>query len=538
VALGRVHRIVWSRQAGWSRTRFDLPLLLFLVSAAIGAWLAFDPEAASAKFWQIVGGVALFDSLVFAPQQVRILDRKFSPVRALLLLLPALIAGYSLLTNDWASQPGKIPALTPAMAWFGSWQPDLSADRLHANVAGGLIAALLPLQIAAAAGLALGLALVGLAAVGLVMSASRGAWVALAIVGAVWLVWRLWGQGWRRRTWLILAGLVAISCALGAAIVWNLGVLLGPGGRLEVLRNSVDLALDYPFTGIGLGKGVFDMVYSSYVLIAHDPYIPHSHNLVLNIWLGQGLLGILAFIWLLVAAVQARGRSVLWRSAALASIGVMLIHGMVDDPFYSSSGVLLMFVPFAVLARNEVGVATEPAEQRSRAILALGLALLLLAALLAPARAAFQANVGAILQTRAELSVYEWPKWPIQDALRRSSDVDLARAIARYQAALALDPANATANRRLGQIELSQGQYEAAREHLIAAYAAAPGQRATRHLLGESYALTGEPDRATVLWSELDIKRGQLAGRAWWYTHIGEKQHAEAIQTLERLLAP
>jgi predicted Zn-dependent protease len=104
--------------------------------------------------------------------------------------------------------------------------------------------------------------------------------------------------------------------------------------------------------------------------------------------------------------------------------------------------------------------------------------------------------------------------------------VDLAPAIARYRAALALDPHNPAANRRLGQIELSLGQYDAARGHLEAAYAVAAGQRATRQLLGESYAIAGDVGRATALWRMVDLSQGQLSLRAWWYEHIGEKEHA------------
>src|SRR5439155_1556325 len=84
----------------------------------------------------------------------------------------------------------------------------------------------------------------------------------------------------------------------------------------------------------------------------------------------------------------------------------------------------------------------------------------------------------------------------------------LAPAIAHYRAALALDPANVTANRRLGQIELSRDEQQAAREHLGAAYAAAPGERATRQLLGESYAIAPDVDRAAALWRALDVSQG------------------------------
>ena len=156
--------------------------------------------------------------------------------------------------------------------------------------------------------------------------------------------------------------------------------------------------------------------------------------------------------------------------------------------------------------------------------------MLTVAALALPGgRAVIQANLGALAQARAELSVYRWPAWPIQDALRRSPEVDLAPAIAHYRAALALDPRNVAANRRLGQIELSDGQYDAARQHLEAAFAAAPGQRATRQMLGESYAIAGDVARAASLWQTVNLDQGQLAARQWWYEYIGDAERARRL---------
>jgi predicted Zn-dependent protease len=108
--------------------------------------------------------------------------------------------------------------------------------------------------------------------------------------------------------------------------------------------------------------------------------------------------------------------------------------------------------------------------------------------------------------------------------------VNLGPAIARYRAALALDPDNAAANRRLGQIELSLGQYEAAWGHLEAAYASAPQQRATRQLLGEAYAIAGDVGRAAALWRTVDVSQGQLSLRAWWYEQIGERENARLVR--------
>jgi hypothetical protein len=563
VAAGRISRAVHhpenaqrARKLRRIRTCFDPPLLLFLASAALGARLAFDQAAGAAKFWQIVGAVALYDSLVFVPEQVVITGRRFSPVRWVMLSLPAAIAAYSLLTSDWSLVLGKAPWLDPAIRWFASWQPGFSAHQLHPNVAGGLIAALIPLQLAAAgsvrsptpgaggapgpgpAAKTAGWLLVGLSFLGLLMTASRGAWLALAAVGAVWLLWRLWGRGWSGRTWLALGCLLLVVLAVGAALAWIWGPVLFPNGRVALLRGSVDLALDTPFTGIGLGKGIFQMPYSSYVLLLHVGHTIHSHVLPLNIWLEQGLLGLVACAWLLVGAARARYESPAWRAAGMASLGVILIHGLVDDPFYGSRGVVLLFVPLAVLAREDLKSSPVPAGSRRAlaAVLALGATFLLAAALLPPVRAAFLANLGALAQTGAELSVYRWPEWPVQDALRRSPGVELGPAIARYRAALALNPANAAANRRLGQIELSRGEYEAARAHLEAAYATAPDQRATRQLLGESYAIAGDPGRAAGLWQGLDLEQGQISLRVWWHEHVGDNEGARRLLDAEAIL--
>ena len=563
VAAGIIARYFSQRTSPiFRKSSFDLPLLLFLASAAMGVALAYDREAAWAKFWVIVAGLAMYGAFVRAPERVRAGRWEFAPVRVVLAVLPAVMAAYFLLTNDWAHWAGKLSWVDTATSWVASWQPDLPGHRLHPNVAAGLIAALIPLQIAAVGRKPAAIPLVALSAIGLLMTASRGAWLALAVAGTGWIVWRASERtGWtpaRRAFWLGLLTAIALAGAL--LIAWSIrgSELIRPAAqRLALLQNSLDLALDTPFTGIGLAG--YQMAYSSYVLLLHVGHTIHSHNLPVNLWLEQGILGPVSLTWLVVAAVWTVRRPSFWREAALASLAVILIHGMVDDAFYGSRGVILFFIPFALLARGEFGRQSEagqtvpaaPARRilagRGTLLLAVFAAAVMVSALLPGTRAAFQADLGALAQTRAELSVYRWPEWPIQDALRRPlpgaaqpavQPVDLGPAVARYLAALALDPANVAANRRLGQIELSRGQYEAARRHLEAAYGAAPGQRATRQLLGESYALAGDAAGAAALWRTVDLGQGQLPAREWWYGAIGETANQQRItQAIERLNA-
>jgi hypothetical protein len=282
------------------------------------------------------------------------------------------------------------------------------------------------------------------------------------------------------------------------------------------------------------------MAYSSYALLVHVPHTTHAHNLVMDIWLSQGLAGIVAFLGMIAAVVAEAARPAgsrrasRWRVAAFVSLSVVLLHGLIDDPYYGygGAGALVLLVPLALLARSREGPADAEAWSRpvtpGLAVL-LGGVVLVLAAAVPAVRAQFEANLGALRQSRAELAVYRWPQWPLQDAVRLPDGVDLNPATGHFRAALGIDPGNVTASRRLGQIELSRGRFAEARSHLEVAYAGAPGERATRQLYGESLAVTGDPAGAARLWRSLPAAEDQFAIRRFWYGHIGDPASAQSV---------
>jgi cytochrome c-type biogenesis protein CcmH/NrfG len=118
----------------------------------------------------------------------------------------------------------------------------------------------------------------------------------------------------------------------------------------------------------------------------------------------------------------------------------------------------------------------------------------------------------------------------MQDVLRQNSQGETAAVMGIYQQALAIDPGNATAQWRLGQINLAQGQNAEACLHLASAYAVAPEQRATRQLLGECSALSGQLVQAVELWRTIDTSQSQLTLRRWWYeTYLGDAESAARL---------
>lgn len=398
-----------------------------------------------------------------------------------------------------------------------------------------------------------------------------------------------WGDGVLLGCGTLL--LVAFGVSVFSPFVVDWLERMGMGGsvlsRIHLWQDSLLLVQDYWLTGSGLNGT--EMIYSSYIFLLHVPFLYHAHNLYLQILLEQGVVGLLAFIsiiaitgWRLrnalryasllerlailsidspadlpadLSAVKSRAsqipyssalrqarrphrRNRLFGAAAMGSVVALSVHGMLDSEVYASSWAALLFVPvgfaFALPDRSPLLSAAAPGVQVPKVelnMVAIVPALLVFALFLLPGiQSALMANLGAVAQTRAELALYTQGGWPIQDAVRRDNLVDLAPAIRRYELALALNPDNGTARRRLGQIALSQGEYERAQQYLEPAYQRAPEHRVTRQLLGEVYAATGRVAQSAMLWKTVPSEQGQLNLRYLWYQRIHAERELEWIR--------
>lgn len=336
--------------------------------------------------------------------------------------------------------------------------------------------------------------------------------------------------------------------------------------RLQSYRDFLSIVRDYPFTGSGLG--VSEMVYSSYLFMVQVPFQAQAHNLFLQIAVEQGIPGLVGYVGLLLASFwalyhvlsnanieYASGR-VLYLLAAgtLGSLITLNSNGLLDADIYSSRLVPLFFLPiggaWAIFSasyanttlRLPYGVDAPNSSIRSPmwagAIGAIPFLLVAAMFFLPGGYAAVYANAGAISQTQAELSIYADSTLPIQDVVRLKNGDELAQAKQFYNEAIALNPYNVTAQWRLGQIALAQGNYVKAEDHLRQAHVLAPQHRAVSQLLGEVYAVQGQAEKAVQLWQPLDMSHNQLQLRLWWYEMIGdesrEANYQEAIQLYEQ----
>ena len=180
------------------RTALDIPIVLFLLTAGVGVWAAYDRAAAWNKFWLITAGVLLYYALAGQPHS------NWQMVSGLAGVLGAGVSLYFLLTHDWAQFPADLNLLNRLGLEWMDIRPALNGPWIHPNIAGGLLAMLLPLSLVvlvdawrknnrilylAEAGLC------GIIAIGLLMASSRAAWLALAAGFGIWGWWHISGSG-------------------------------------------------------------------------------------------------------------------------------------------------------------------------------------------------------------------------------------------------------------------------------------------------------------------------------------------------------
>ncbi len=289
------------------RTPADAPLLFLLLAAAAGLYLSPDRSAASDAFWRLLLGIAIFYGLANG-----IRDR-----RGLLWLSFAVAAGgvglvlLTLLGTRWdAVRLLSLPDLYGRL-------PELLRDPqdgqpFHPRVMAMGLATLFPAVLAITLSgadrrlrLAAGAATLAIALMLLLtqpVQALLGAGCAVLFLALAWSRWFL------LLPVVVAAAAIAIPSALNydlralAARLLSVGDVAGIGValRLDMWGRALAMIHDMPFTGIGLNAfpAIQINFYPGYLLGPE----PHAHNLYLQLALDLGFPGLLAFLWLLVAA--------------------------------------------------------------------------------------------------------------------------------------------------------------------------------------------------------------------------------------------
>ena len=550
----------------FKRTKFDLLIVVFMITAAVGVWAAYDRETAWSKFWLLSAGILLYYALVNQPQENLWL------VAGLISIFAAGTAVYFVLTYDWQNQSADFQILTRIGDWWMAHRPVLNADATSANFTGGILAMLLPyplvlsihalrkrqLLLLVFAGLAASLAFGGL-----LMTSSRAAWSALSIALGCWLLWEVTGWMIRRHDqflWrnsvnqrslfvvilLVIGGFTSfmISNSSGglAALFNTLPGANDGGSRLELYRNSIYLFKDFIFTGGGLGT--FAGLYSRYILVIPHFFLGYSHNLFLDLGIEQGIFGVGAFLLIFILTIyllfsDKRISSFQW--AILASLLAIGLHGLLDDALYGERG-----TPFLFLSIGLALAAVQPQNSGQKLFLSLkriywlwlglvavGIAfVIVLIVVKKPLLAHWYANLGAVQMARVELVGFPTGRWDDERIT-----VELAPARRLFTRALQLYPNNITAHYRLGLISLKKLDFLNAIFHLEFVIVRDSNHRgATKSL---AYALTwnGDQIQAFDLLKKIPEAENEMEVYSWWWQEQNRPYLAELALSMSANLA-
>ena len=538
-----------NRRRGYGAPATDLPLLLILLGAGLAVWPVYDRSTC----WPALAAVAAGVIIYFALSRVHAGGRLWHAAAGCTVSAAALLALYFITQYSRLGYPEKLAGLDDAATWLGRLVPPLGAWAPDRNSVATALESVLFLS----AGLTLAArrrparfawaAAAAVIAAGLILSASRGAWLGVGAALSVWLViTRSWFTARPR------AAAVAIMLPLLAGLAWLAAVVWWPEAtgsgavapaldrpdRVTLYRQSAFLIGDYPYTGIGLG-GPFAMLLSRYVLIIQVPFLTYSHNLFLQTWLELGLAGILGLVWLLTTFAvslwllpQLRNRTL----AQAVAMGVLatFVHGLVDArPFVDPWSGVPLVVLLGLYAAHVRPAQTPPVKRQGMLLSAAVAASLVAVVALAtwPVGATWAANAGAIQQGWADLGADTRPagSGPAPGA---------GAAEARFRAALAAAPGNRTANLRLALIEMADGRFDAAAGHAATAWKAEPSSHATRKTLGLACVWTGDVERAQSLLRGIPGIIDELNTWGWWRSSRGEPSLAAHALRTSLLLEP
>lgn len=322
-----------------------LPLGLLLASATVSAAISPDPRAAWGQWKAYLVEPLLLTVMLHSTVRTRrarallLYSVGIAGVGVAILALTQWFTGVGIARPEWVApatrrvtamftSPNAVGLLlAPLVALFAGWlvmrPAPLGTKRFpwHVLVKAAVLALLLP-AIAA--------------------TRSAGALLGLAAAGAVLLV----AASKRRALPLLVAGVIAAAALLASPLRTQF-TDHSAENRRTLWRGSVAYLLQSPSRFL-LGNGLagFPTTLEGF----RDPVklerVLYPHTLILNFWLELGLAGLVAMVWLLGLAIR---RAVQVRElAALAALAAIVIHGLVDVPFFKNDLAVLWWVVLAL----------------------------------------------------------------------------------------------------------------------------------------------------------------------------------------------
>jgi hypothetical protein len=538
----------------FQRTPFDWLIAIFLITAWVGYWAAYDKTAAWIKVWLLVSAVLLYYAISAQPKQnfgfLSFLSFCFALTVAIYFFLSYDFTGGGGLATWWMNHRPQVngPAIPPGhtsgilvisgiFAFYWVWTISKKSS--------GSAAAVIQLF------LIFGTAMIVL--VSALTISRRFELIGMGVIG-LWILWRISTLAPSHAQLRIAFPILVLMYVTALIIVGYLGQaqaaagpapgVYGTNSRTELFGRSVYLLLDYPITGAGLGS--FPGVYSQYVLVIPFFYFTNSYNLFLDVAIEQGLIAGSISIILYVGTLLLVAKTLvnaptnelrLMRWLVLFALIVTIVHGIFYDYLYNGNGTVLLFYPLGMAMIGAVNQSNPTSRafqlptvvSRSQRIIIGTLFAVIVALTLNLNRiiSFWYANVGAVQMSQVELKDFPTGQWATSEVVPR---LDLA--YATLHSALQYDSRNQTANYRLGLISMLQQDFRTAAANLEAAYQEAPNHRGIIKSLGYCYVWLGDMDKARLLLKQIPEAQHEMSVYIWWWETQGRPDLSQNASTM------
>ena len=293
-----------SRSTPQPRLRWALPAAAYVGLTVPSLLSAYDPRLALFEIAFLIQGLLLFVYIASFVRTARDVHFVVATLVVALTVQAGLIvatryAGVSLDFAGLETTSGGEREVSRASGTLGS-----------PNTAGSFLAAalLLPLSLLAARTLErrarLALPAAGLGAVALILTLSRGAWLAFAVSLVALLAFFAYRGLTSRRILALGAATVVVGVAFGGLVADRLSRddAGAARSRIDLFNAGVDVIRDHAFFGVGANN--FTVVLPSYAELVGYAYIPHNRFLL--VWSEAGVAAALALA-ALIGIVLRRG---------------------------------------------------------------------------------------------------------------------------------------------------------------------------------------------------------------------------------------
>jgi hypothetical protein len=535
-----------AKEPPFQRTPFNWLMAIFLITAWVGYWAAYDKTSAWIKIWLIVTAVLLYFALSAQPKQ------NYEVLSLFSFYLGLAISIYFFLTHDFTGDPGSLAS------WWINHKPRVGWRAIHHGYTSGLIVianlfalywlwntrqkTLSRFTIASKVFLVSGLVIVLWA---FVLTVSRGILAATACGLGTWILWRTITSN-RFTTPPIMRSLFPLFVLVYLCAIIVL-VYLGParaGGdsrpgeygentRAELFERGTYFLLDFPITGSGLNS--FPGQYSQYMIVIPHFYFINSYNMFLDVAIEQGLIGGLALILIYLGSIWLVSRLIVYTQSqqmrffswlCLFALIFSIVHGLSYDYLYNGNGTLLLLFPVGIsmigiidLNKSRDKIIQLPkilsilSKINNNMIIVPVLVIIAILTLnLNKITSIWYSNLGAVQMSQVELKNFPTNQWATAEIVPQLEMADIS-----LRFALQSDPGNQTANYRLGLISMLRQDFESAVVNLESAYEEASNHRGIIKTLGYCYVWLGEMDKAQALLEQIPEAQEELKVYVWWW---------------------